>query len=399
MTLIIFTNSFPFGIGEEFFIEELNFLAKHYDKIILIPENSNGKKRNIKQQNIKIISLTEDSKWSKLSLILSYTFWLLYIKVLKKSKNLNNDISIKSFRKFWNKIYIAKKIKQTLEKNKINTNDTIFYSYWFNLVGSALIYFKIKTKNIKLVVKIHGYDFNQMRYKEFNFHHRDFELTQLEHLISISKFGKNYIAKNYESNINTTVIRLGTKDYGLQKKKDKTNTLKIVSCSSLIPIKRVHLIIEILGKIKDIPIEWTHLGGGILLDELKSRSKMLSKNIKTTFTGHLNQKELIEHYKNNYFDLFIHLSETEGIPVSMMEAISFGIPIISYNTGGVSEIVTKKSGFLINSVNDAEKHIIEIANKNSVETEKIRNSARNFWEENFHAKNNYKKLVQYINKI
>ena len=45
----------------------------------------------------------------------------------------------------------------------------------------------------------------------------------------------------------------------------------------------------------------------------------------------------------------MNVSESEGIPVSIMEASSFGIPVIATNVGGVGEIVENGyNGLLLN---------------------------------------------------
>lgn len=41
------------------------------------------------------------------------------------------------------------------------------------------------------------------------------------------------------------------------------------------------------------------------------------------------------------------MSDSEGIPVSIMEAMSFGIPVIARNVGGMSEIVNEENGLLL----------------------------------------------------
>ena len=43
-------------------------------------------------------------------------------------------------------------------------------------------------------------------------------------------------------------------------------------------------------------------------------------------------------------DLFLTVSANEGIPVSIMEAQSFGIPVIATDVGGISEIVNNVNG-------------------------------------------------------
>ena len=49
----------------------------------------------------------------------------------------------------------------------------------------------------------------------------------------------------------------------------------------------------------------------------------------------------------NYIDALINVSESEGLPFSMMEAISFGIPVIGTNVGGVKEIINNDTGILL----------------------------------------------------
>lgn len=54
-------------------------------------------------------------------------------------------------------------------------------------------------------------------------------------------------------------------------------------------------------------------------------------------------------YSEHPVDVFINLSTNEGVPVSIMEAISFDIPIVATDVGGTSEIVTDETGILVSS--------------------------------------------------
>ena len=71
------------------------------------------------------------------------------------------------------------------------------------------------------------------------------------------------------------------------------------------------------------------------------------KNISYEFFGRVTQSEIIDYYKENPADLFINCSDVEGIPVSIMEAQSFGIPCIATDVGGTCEIVNDDNGKLI----------------------------------------------------
>ena len=57
---------------------------------------------------------------------------------------------------------------------------------------------------------------------------------------------------------------------------------------------------------------------------------------------------VISFYQDNRIDLFVSLSESEGLPVSMMEAMNHGIPVVSKDVGGVREIVIDgETGFIV----------------------------------------------------
>lgn len=63
----------------------------------------------------------------------------------------------------------------------------------------------------------------------------------------------------------------------------------------------------------------------------------------------LSHDQVMNYYKEHHFDVFINMSTNEGVPVSIMEAASFGIPIIATNVGGTSEIVQPSVGMLLSS--------------------------------------------------
>ena len=150
-------------------------------------------------------------------------------------------------------------------------------------------------------------------------------------------------------------------------------------------------------------IEWTHIGDGKNISKLVRKSENQLKNIKFTFLGNLKNNEVIEYYTSNSVDLFLNVSSTEGLPVSIMEAISFGIPIVATNVGGTSEIVIEDfTGKLLNKdfenieLADIIEKIIQWRANNKYIT--MRKNCREYWKKNFEAKQNYQSLYNYIDK-
>ena len=107
----------------------------------------------------------------------------------------------------------------------------------------------------------------------------------------------------------------------------------------------------------------------------------------------------MKYYYENYIDLFINLSESEGIPVSIMEALSAGIPVLATNVGGTKEAVNNDNGFMIDKDLDLEKVCKLISKYFGVpldQKKEKRQNAKLYWEEHFNAKKNYKHFEKII---
>ena len=111
----------------------------------------------------------------------------------------------------------------------------------------------------------------------------------------------------------------------------------------------------------------------------------------------LNQKM---YYKNNNISLFINLSDSEGLPVSIMEAMSFGIPCVATDVGGTSEIVIDGyNGYLVSPKDDNEsimKKIHNIIDLQPSHYQEIRSNAHRTWDLSFNADKNYKEFIEQL---
>jgi glycosyltransferase involved in cell wall biosynthesis len=122
-------------------------------------------------------------------------------------------------------------------------------------------------------------------------------------------------------------------------------------------------------------------------------------NVSFEFKGFMTNDLVLKYYQNNYLDCFISTSEYEGLPVSMMEAISFGIPVIAPDVGGVSEIVNEKTGILINkqcNISDIKQALLDLHSFSDMKKTELRNGARMYWESGFNADVNYSTFVKEI---
>ena len=84
-------------------------------------------------------------------------------------------------------------------------------------------------------------------------------------------------------------------------------------------------------------------------------------------TGVLSKSEW--HKKSEEFDIFINTTNVDNTPVSVIEAMALGLPIVSTNVGGMPFLVeNNKDGVLVEKNNAVEMatRIIEILEKNNI---------------------------------
>lgn len=141
-------------------------------------------------------------------------------------------------------------------------------------------------------------------------------------------------------------------------------------------------------------IKWTHIGGGEDFEDLKHLVKQANSNLQISLLGDLSNEEVYEFYKTNYVTAFLNVSSSEGVPVSIMEAISFNIPVVATNVGGTSEIVTDETGILLSSDPTAEEILNALYSIESINVQ-----PREFWKQKYNADTNYKEFVKVLNSL
>ena len=226
---------------------------------------------------------------------------------------------------------------------------------------------------------------------------RAFQLAHLDAVWPVSRMGEDYLKRRFPTaKARFAAHYLGTADPGMLNPPG-TGELVLVSCATLRHHKRVHRIAEALALV-DVPVTWLHFGGeGSRKDpawpDWVAAQEALKQRPNITFRpmGYTPNSALRAHYARHHVSLFVSLSRYEGIPVSMMEAISYGIPVLSTDVGGCREIVTEQSGLLIPEdmpVAEVARLIASFATSPAY-TETFRQGVRAFWSAHFNMDTNY----------
>jgi glycosyltransferase involved in cell wall biosynthesis len=153
---------------------------------------------------------------------------------------------------------------------------------------------------------------------------------------------KKYSSKSFvEMDIGTTGVFKNEKI-----KFENKNKLKVLYVGRFIGWKGVHLAIDAVNKTNNDSekIELTLIGKGKLKKYLEQKAK--SESIK--FIDWVTQEELFEYYSS--FDCFLFPSFHDSSGSVILEAYSFGLPVISLNLGGPDKLVQDDCGFKIDVI-------------------------------------------------
>ncbi len=393
-TLIILTHHFPVATGEAFLVDELEITAPYFDKIIICPNNADTNISNISMPSNTSITLIGNSRIGESNYkYLRRMFPILWEEFLKiPSKRLflslfkfHCSLLKQCYHKALNIMELVKADEQT-----------IIYTYWCDDLAITGSFCKQLLPNITFISRAHGFDVFEEQSDVNYIFFRNFQLKYLDKLWTVSKTGAQHLKnKNplYKNKIDT--YYLGIKSDGKIGFKD-TSVIRLATCSFVRSIKRLDKLIDALKLITDKEIEWHVIGDGPDLEKLKDLSKELSINCKLIFHGQINTAAIHQLYSTLHFDFLVSLSSSEGLPVSMMEAISHGIPILSTDVGGCKEIVTVTTGILIPIESDGEQIAALIRNckQGIFNNLTARQLILSFWIEAFNSTKNYKKFAE-----
>ncbi len=128
--------------------------------------------------------------------------------------------------------------------------------------------------------------------------------------------------------------------------KIKSDKIRFVTVGTIYNVKNYSFLVDCFAEVaKDIEnISLTIVGDGVLRGEIEEQVKKLGIADKVRITGVVSD---VENYLADA-DVYVASSIFEGLPISMLEAMSAGLPIISTNVGGVPDIIKNcENGILV----------------------------------------------------
>jgi glycosyltransferase involved in cell wall biosynthesis len=397
--IVLFTDSYPFGRAETFVSVELEYLCRAFESVVVVPLRYGGlpEPRPI-PGNAAVLGplLPSDSRATLLAQgLLSRAPIAPMLSELVSPRASVRRIFLKKWVEAASTaraVLAHRGLRDLLRKADART---ILYFYWGANAAWAAPFLET---DAPIVSRFHGFDLYEER-SDFggSIPFRKLFLKRLRWAFFVSEHGLRYLSRKYPEEVPPSrVFRLGVEDAG-RSRLSGDGILRITTCSRIVPLKRLDLLAEAL-RLVDFPVRWRHFGDGPDRRRIERLIGALPPAVTCTIAGQVPNNEVRRWYREHPCDLFLNLSETEGLPVSVIEALSASIPVAATAVGGTPELVDDSVGILLppdigpHNVADA----LRACRRDRARRRQWAAAARERWKERGRAEENYGAFTRFL---
>jgi glycosyltransferase involved in cell wall biosynthesis len=348
-SLLYLCATWPDPPGETFVHQELQDLAPHFDRVVVVPTEagSPGEARDA-PPNVEVRRDVRDaflSTWSglgpagRLALGLRPAPWLLSEVARWRPSPFRTTVGELAQARL-----LANTIDSMVDLDGIDAAAT----FWFGRPATVLALLKRKRPGMPCFSRAHGKDVYAWRsgLPRLPFQRR--AALAMTAVLPDSEAGVKHLRTVHAPVANR--IHLGT--LGVPSREEgpvvEDGVLRILSVSSIIDVKRVHLLAEALMLVKR-SVHWTHVGDGAERPAIETTVEAMPDHVTVDLLGWLDHAVVLQRYADHPVDVFVNVSASEGLPVSIMEAFAAGVPAMVTAVGGNPEIVVEGAGHLLSS--------------------------------------------------
>tara|TARA_R100000365_G_C2748490_1_gene80168 strand:- start:5796 stop:7013 length:1218 start_codon:yes stop_codon:yes gene_type:complete len=344
--LILLTNQYPYDRGDVGFVaSEIDALASRFDEIdvfaysadvadhvVAMPENvtfrgnlhARGRRRDL------LWLLVPTVAWRFASMV----WWDIRLRRFWRRELDSVRTAVASVRRAYDP-----RLRAALARSE----DTTVYSFWG--MGGGMAVPALPPVGCGIAVRLHRFDVYD---DERPLPVRGALYARADALLPVSDHAARYLRAEFGPLVAGKILvsRLGTVDQGLRPRSGSGPFL-LVSCSSLTPVKRVDRILACAAELaRHQEVRWVHFGDGPLKESLRVSAAATDSphGLTVELRGQVTNDEVHRFYRENHVDAFVNLSSSEGVPVSIMEALSHDVPVVATDVGGTSEIVSWDAG-------------------------------------------------------
>lgn len=391
MTLVYLSNCAvdPSGVPGPFMLQELPWLCAHFSRVVMV---GNWGVRTItgeEQSPYAVLKPLSGRLRAWLAAPFRRELWQELRRMRREGcLTSRNALRLLAFTQRGLKMhYWAERMLRAS-----NDATTTFYSFWMSYDAYAGALCKRRHPRASFVARGHAFDIDTERNPLNPYLMKQFIAAEADGLYLISRTAKEQYMAYMQGRVppeKVNVLAMGSAgqpaDGCREAPRFAQGVLRVVSCAQIIPIKQVEVLVQALAQWNGMPLCWTHIGGGEGEQELRRLAafKLDSKeNVICEILGAQDSGKIQQIYETRAFDVFVNTSRKEGVPISIMEAMRYGTPVIAPDVGGIPELVTPEVGWLFAPVEGAQgvlKALEALAAQTAEESQRMRTAAQQRW--------------------
>lgn len=358
--LVLLTNEYPYARGDAaFLVNEVSVLAATFDDVVVFNYPSPGATTMIDlPPGVRFGGTLKGSpRWRPLLALLRPDVLLRLLRTLRaeqRAGRLHGRLKAEGVAALAG----VKRSRDASLRRALREPGwrVTVYAFWAAGAGLAVPY--LRPVEGKVALRLHRYDLYDENAGMLPLRASLFRRADL--VLPISEHGCDYLRSRHARDLDPgklVLSRLGTEDHGTSRRTQQ-GPVTLLSCSSVSEVKRVDLVRRAAVTLsRRRPVRWVHLGAGPLLDDLRDAVEAAAApDLTVELRGQASHEEVLEFFATEPVDVFVNASSSEGVPVSIMEALSFGVPVVATDAGGTGELVGEDlgSGRLVPVDSDAE---------------------------------------------
>lgn len=354
MTIAYITAQTPYGRGEQFILPEIIELVNNNNKVLVIPirpDKKLGDGFEPKQVSSYTIRIPLFNFYVLLiSLFLFFKYPIKTLRIL-----LNIFLHSGSISKIIKNLVVLPKGLVTgdiVKKKKIEH----IHAHWAS-TPATVAYIASNISNIPWSLTCHRWDIT-----ENNMIKEKVRSCKFVRVINRRGFNEiiNIVGDKYKSKCHIIHVGINIKTSNLYKKINYCRESFIIATpANLIEVKGHKYLIEAIKQLNKEKYNVTckFYGDGVLKEQLQEMIEKEKLQNRVLIEGQINHDELMKLYEDKKIDCVVLPSittesgEKEGIPVSLMEAMSYKVSVISTNTGGIPELLANDAGIIVEQKN------------------------------------------------